>query len=253
MLPVQLQPQPPADGRCSPRAVAVGVAAASPVLDAPRDHSLTAPLLGRCPLGCISTPEDRRRLLPILESPFSRVLTTTQLDPGRPLAPPLDSSSPSTLRTPTNAGQPTAPRRESGAAEEGDPDLVSSERSVPFASQSFLGVSSLASFPLCVSLSPPSLGLGHKTVRDKKNMDLLLIFSAAALLIVPSLYAYIATVAPASFPSLKNKRICLLIAHPDDEAMFFAPTVLALTRPETGNHVKILCLSTGTTFAFPRG
>ncbi|KAJ6043755.1 uncharacterized protein N7446_001952 [Penicillium canescens] len=48
-----------------------------------------------------------------------------------------------------------------------------------------------------------------------------------------------------SFPRLSNKRICLLIAHPDDEAMFFAPTVLALTKPELGNHLKILCLSTG--------
>ncbi|EFW19481.1 N-acetylglucosaminyl-phosphatidylinositol de-N-acetylase [Coccidioides posadasii str. Silveira] len=48
-----------------------------------------------------------------------------------------------------------------------------------------------------------------------------------------------------SFPSLQDKRICLLIAHPDDEAMFFAPTLLALTRPELGNHVKILCLSSG--------
>ncbi|CAG7979436.1 unnamed protein product [Penicillium salamii] len=48
-----------------------------------------------------------------------------------------------------------------------------------------------------------------------------------------------------SFPRLANKRICLLIAHPDDEAMFFAPTVLALTNPELGNHLKILCLSTG--------
>lgn len=48
-----------------------------------------------------------------------------------------------------------------------------------------------------------------------------------------------------SLPKLYNKRICLLIAHPDDEAMFFAPTLLALTRPELGNHVKILCLSTG--------
>lgn len=48
-----------------------------------------------------------------------------------------------------------------------------------------------------------------------------------------------------SFPKLRNKRICLLIAHPDDEAMFFSPTVLALTRPELGNHLKILCLSTG--------
>lgn len=44
---------------------------------------------------------------------------------------------------------------------------------------------------------------------------------------------------------LRNKRILLLIAHPDDEAMFFAPTLLALTRPDRGNHVKILCLSSG--------
>lgn len=48
-----------------------------------------------------------------------------------------------------------------------------------------------------------------------------------------------------TFPSLVNKRILLLIAHPDDEAMFFAPTLLSLTRPQYGNHVKILCLSTG--------
>src|SRR3954454_1304079 len=51
--------------------------------------------------------------------------------------------------------------------------------------------------------------------------------------------------AQTQFPTLRNKRICLLIAHPDDEAMFFAPTVLALTDPSLGNHVKILCLSSG--------
>lgn len=65
---------------------------------------------------------------------------------------------------------------------------------------------------------------------------------------VPSLllavWAY-ASILGASFPSLRNKRILLLIAHPDDEAMFFAPTLLALTRPEHGNHIKILCLSSG--------
>jgi N-acetylglucosaminylphosphatidylinositol deacetylase len=48
-----------------------------------------------------------------------------------------------------------------------------------------------------------------------------------------------------SFPTLTGKSIVLLIAHPDDEAMFFAPTLLALTKPELGNHVKVLCLSTG--------
>jgi len=49
-----------------------------------------------------------------------------------------------------------------------------------------------------------------------------------------------------SFPTLTGKRILLLIAHPDDEAMFFGPTLLSLTRPELGNHIKILCLSSGT-------
>ena len=48
-----------------------------------------------------------------------------------------------------------------------------------------------------------------------------------------------------SFPTLTGKRIVLLIAHPDDEAMFFAPTLLALTRRELGNHVKVLCFSSG--------
>jgi N-acetylglucosaminylphosphatidylinositol deacetylase len=65
------------------------------------------------------------------------------------------------------------------------------------------------------------------------------------IVVLPLLYVYTCSVAQTRFPTVRNKRICLLIAHPDDEAMFFAPTVLALTRPETGNHVKILCLSTG--------
>jgi N-acetylglucosaminylphosphatidylinositol deacetylase len=48
-----------------------------------------------------------------------------------------------------------------------------------------------------------------------------------------------------TLPMLRGKRITLLIAHPDDEAMFFAPTVLGLTKKELGNHVEILCLSSG--------
>lgn len=48
-----------------------------------------------------------------------------------------------------------------------------------------------------------------------------------------------------AFPTLTGKRICLLIAHPDDEAMFFSPTLLWLTRPELGNQIFILCLSSG--------
>lgn len=43
----------------------------------------------------------------------------------------------------------------------------------------------------------------------------------------------------------KNQNILLLIAHPDDEAMFFGPTVISLTRPNEKNNVEILCLSSG--------
>lgn len=63
--------------------------------------------------------------------------------------------------------------------------------------------------------------------------------------VLPSLYVYTTSVVSERFPAVRNKRVCLLIAHPDDEAMFFSPTVMALARPETGNHVKILCLSSG--------
>ncbi|KAI9740251.1 MAG: N-acetylglucosaminyl-phosphatidylinositol de-N-acetylase [Cirrosporium novae-zelandiae] len=59
------------------------------------------------------------------------------------------------------------------------------------------------------------------------------------------LWAYTSATVAATFPKLRNKRICLLIAHPDDEAMFFSPTLLALTKEEFGNHIKILCLSNG--------
>ena len=65
-------------------------------------------------------------------------------------------------------------------------------------------------------------------------------------ILVTTLWLYTAHLARSTFPKLRSKRICLLIAHPDDEAMFFSPTLLELTRAEAGNHVKILCLSSGT-------
>ncbi len=68
--------------------------------------------------------------------------------------------------------------------------------------------------------------------------------AASIPILILVLWLYTAQIAK-SFPTLRDKRICLLIAHPDDEAMFFAPAVLALTRPELGNHLKILCLSSG--------
>lgn len=79
--------------------------------------------------------------------------------------------------------------------------------------------------------------------------------TTAALLLplLPILWLYTAQISrTATFQRLRNKRICLLIAHPDDEAMFFAPTLLALTDPAMGNHVKILCLSAGTKYILYR-
>lgn len=76
-------------------------------------------------------------------------------------------------------------------------------------------------------------------------MDQSLLSIALLVLLVPSLYLYTVGVVSTRFPTLRNKRICLLIAHPDDEAMFFAPAILALARPDLGNHVRILCLSSG--------
>ena len=67
---------------------------------------------------------------------------------------------------------------------------------------------------------------------------------AAIPLAVFALWIYTANLARL-FPTLRNKRVLFLIAHPDDEAMFFAPTVMSLARPELQNHVRILCLTTG--------
>ncbi|KAK3805563.1 MAG: putative deacetylase LmbE-like domain-containing protein [Benniella sp.] len=44
---------------------------------------------------------------------------------------------------------------------------------------------------------------------------------------------------------LTRTSIVLVIAHPDDEVMFFGPTLAELTRQEHGNTVRVLCLSSG--------
>lgn len=48
-----------------------------------------------------------------------------------------------------------------------------------------------------------------------------------------------------STDQLRKKRVCLVIAHPDDECMFFGPIVRALTRPCSHNQLYVLCLTTG--------
>lgn len=72
-----------------------------------------------------------------------------------------------------------------------------------------------------------------------------LYFVAVIPILFLTAWLYTAQMTRSTLPTFRNKRICLLIAHPDDEAMFFAPTLTALNAPELGNHVKILCLSSG--------
>ena len=55
-------------------------------------------------------------------------------------------------------------------------------------------------------------------------------------------YPYI-PVGPRS--TINNSEIYFIIAHPDDEVMFFLPSLLELSRPAHHNNVHLLCLSTG--------
>jgi len=42
----------------------------------------------------------------------------------------------------------------------------------------------------------------------------------------------------------KKKKVLVVTAHPDDECMFFAPTILGLRKK--GIEVNLLCMTTGT-------
>ncbi|KAF9411553.1 N-acetylglucosaminyl-phosphatidylinositol de-N-acetylase, partial [Entomortierella beljakovae] len=44
---------------------------------------------------------------------------------------------------------------------------------------------------------------------------------------------------------ITKSSIVIVIAHPDDEVMFFGPTLAELTKPENGNTVRVLCMSSG--------
>ncbi|CDR42617.1 CYFA0S10e00320g1_1 [Cyberlindnera fabianii] len=69
------------------------------------------------------------------------------------------------------------------------------------------------------------------------------------------LWALLSTTLPHLFPQvilqrelpldLQNKSIQLLIAHPDDEVMFFGPTIIELLKPEYENNLSVTCFSTG--------
>jgi len=70
--------------------------------------------------------------------------------------------------------------------------------------------------------------------------------TAAAAVLVPCVLACLLgqpRTRASSLLSDRTQRAALVVAHPDDEAMFFWPALLQLTRQ--GVHLSVLCLSTG--------
>ncbi|KAK9927570.1 hypothetical protein M0R45_024751 [Rubus argutus] len=68
-------------------------------------------------------------------------------------------------------------------------------------------------------------------------MAWLLIFSSVLVLWIASLFKILHGV------SVNKRNVLLVVAHPDDESMFFTPTINYLT--SRGHNVHILCLSIG--------
>ncbi|KAF8477267.1 putative deacetylase LmbE-like domain-containing protein [Kalaharituber pfeilii] len=65
----------------------------------------------------------------------------------------------------------------------------------------------------------------------------------SAIWLTALLYTTNPTASPSRYPT--NSRILILVSHPDDEAMFFSPSLLHLTAPPLDNDLRVLCLSTG--------
>ncbi|KAK6526882.1 N-acetylglucosaminyl-phosphatidylinositol de-N-acetylase [Arthrobotrys megalospora] len=69
-----------------------------------------------------------------------------------------------------------------------------------------------------------------------------------AIFLLPILMAascYYTLAQLSSHPPIQNRNVALLIAHPDDEAMFFSPTIQSLVDPSLKNTVQIICFSIG--------
>jgi N-acetylglucosaminylphosphatidylinositol deacetylase len=88
-------------------------------------------------------------------------------------------------------------------------------------------------------------------LRPYRNRIGLLRLAILFLVVLPCalyiLLAYIVPTSPALIPPslLISKRPVLVVAHPDDESLFFGPTVLGLTRIGDVKELRILVLSTG--------
>lgn len=57
-------------------------------------------------------------------------------------------------------------------------------------------------------------------------------------------YAYNSITSPTPLP-IRNSSVYFVIGHPDDEVMFFSPSLVEITKPKHGNHVHLVCFSRG--------
>lgn len=57
-------------------------------------------------------------------------------------------------------------------------------------------------------------------------------------------YPYNSLTTPAPLP-ISNSTVYFIIGHPDDEVMFFSPSIVELTKAKHNNLVKIVCFSKG--------
>lgn len=59
-----------------------------------------------------------------------------------------------------------------------------------------------------------------------------------------SSYPYNSITSPTPLP-IQNTTVYYIIGHPDDEVMFFLPSLIENSKPKHNNHVKIICFSRG--------
>lgn len=57
-------------------------------------------------------------------------------------------------------------------------------------------------------------------------------------------YPHISLTSPSPLP-IRNSTVYFVIGHPDDEVMFFSPSLVELSKPKHGNHVRLVCFSRG--------
>nr|XP_022335916.1 N-acetylglucosaminyl-phosphatidylinositol de-N-acetylase-like [Crassostrea virginica] len=81
------------------------------------------------------------------------------------------------------------------------------------------------------------------TVKEYANIDYILISCIILLIIVYSFAFFVRKLQIPSKVPISMQKVLIITAHPDDECMFFSPTIQALLN--AGHFVHVLCLSNG--------